>query len=221
MISICIHSDRIRRAAPVILAATLLGGVLMISPAQAQSNNRRSRSDRNTQAAAATQRSASTQNAQSVPEYEPLQRKSIFSRTPTHTGRPGGGEPTTAPAARPSVPIFIGVLLDEQQVLAVIEDSANGIMMKFQEGDVLPGTAGVLKSITLDQIEIAAPDQSVKKIHIGQTLTGEAPPEVVMTPPPDSGASAGPGGSTPAASGEGSADVAEKMRRRRQQQMGK
>lgn len=95
------------------------------------------------------------------PEYNVLTFKSIFARDRrTAIRSTTAPAPTTAPAATQTftgVPIFVGVVLEDDGCVAFLEDPTTGTITQARVGDVLPGQTGVVHDITLDYLEISVP----------------------------------------------------------------
>jgi hypothetical protein len=167
-------------------------------------------------------------------EYVLLSRKSIFaSDRHAYVERPRDyREPPkteTAPAPPPAVPVLVGVLIGDNDLIAYIEDPDTGKLWPLAAGDPLPGTYGTVVHVTLDDITIAAEGGPEHRILIGQNLAGENAASRTLSSPSysSSGSSASTSTTAPAATGpaldpnEPGISIEEKMRRRRLQQLGK
>ena len=131
--------------------------------------------------------------------------------------RMSDGGPTTsltvAPPARPEQSlVFNGATLTESQIVAFIEDTSAGKVMKLRAGEAV--ARGKLGTITLDTLEYDAGGK-VTRVQIGQNLDGNA--AVMPTSRPVS-SDASPG-STTGPSG-GASDMLEKLRLKRLQELG-
>jgi hypothetical protein len=166
-----------------------------------------------------------------------LLRKSIFAKDRRPAPSPSDFSPTSPGAAnrKPSVPILIGVMLEDTGYVAYVEDPDSGKLWPFAVGDPLPADFGTVESVSLGYMDIDKPpgepgnDASPKRILIGQTLAGETPASPALTPTYSTGTATGnsstttaPAGTLPALPGDpGALSLEERMKLRRQQQLGK
>ncbi|MEI7766428.1 MAG: hypothetical protein WCJ97_03210 [Phycisphaerae bacterium] len=175
----------------------------------------------------------SAQNARGLPaEFETLASKSIFAkdRSSRRSGR-NNNENTTIPVRTRAQPILIGVLHDDQGYVAYIEDPELGKTSSVRLGEALPLDAGTVYDLTLDALIIKGGTETapvLRRIAVGQTLAGTAPPIVAAAPAvatSDTTTTTQPGTTSatpstpPVTSGGG--DIIEQMRRRRLKELGK
>lgn len=175
----------------------------------------------------------SAQNTRGLPaEYETLATKSIFAkdRSSRRSGH-NNNENTTIPVRTRAQPILIGVLHDDQGYVAYIEDPELGKTSSVRLGETLPLDAGTVYDLTLDALIIKGGTETapvLRRIAVGQTLAGTAPPIVAAAPTVatnDNATTTQPGTTsatpptTPVTSGSG--DIMEQMRRRRLKELGK
>jgi hypothetical protein len=166
-------------------------------------------------------------------DYALLSRKSIFARDRrAYVERPRTdwgtstqrNESNPAPAP-PAVPVLVGVLVGDQDLIAYIEDPDSGKLWPIAAGDPLPGTYGTVRRVTLDDITIGRENESDRRIAIGQNLAGEAASSRTLSSSlSDSGTSSTSGTATtgPALDpNEPGISIEEKMKRRRAQQVGR
>jgi hypothetical protein len=159
------------------------------------------------------------------PDYEVLNRKSIFSKDRTRASDRGGrgfDRGVSFPrAAQP--PVFIGTVLEDDGFVGFIESPDSGQLLQIHRGDKLPNGAGSVAELTLDYLEIApdpaSPQLPPKRIVVGQTLLGAAPVLPAASTEP-SGAEGAATTTAPASSGAADSLI-ERLRRRRQQELGK
>jgi hypothetical protein len=149
--------------------------------------------------------------------FQVLLHRSIFSREPL---RPGSGP--TGPAVRlfestgPSgPPVFIGAVRDETgSCVAFLEDPQTGKTAVVAVGQRLEqGTTrlGSVEQVTLDALVLRPTDGGPsRRIEVGQTLTGEARPDLTATAAADTTQPAGGASGSPAAT-----DPREILRQRR------
>jgi hypothetical protein len=175
----------------------------------------------------------SAQSSRGLPaEYETLATKSIFAkdRSSQRVWR-NTTENATLPARTRAQPILIGVLHDDQGYVAYIEDPELGKTIAARLGETLPLNAGTVYDLTLDALIIQSGTEAepvLRRIAVGQTLAGMAPPIVAPTSTPvatnNSATTTQPGTTSatpstpPVTSGGG--DVIEQMRRRRLKELG-
>jgi hypothetical protein len=141
-------------------------------------------------------------------EYEVLSRKSVFARDRVSR------LPTTSFARRdettaPSKPVLIGIVLQQDGCVAVMEAAGAGRFTELHPGDKIPDSQATVLAINLDYMELAAPgDAAPKRVYIGHDIEGaEAPVAATMATTAPAGAPI-----------EGD-DLLSRMRRRRQQEM--
>jgi hypothetical protein len=160
-------------------------------------------------------------------EYVLLAQKSIFARDrrpyvpPRERREDTRPAETTAAPKPPAIPVLVGVLIGDDDLIAYIEDPDSGKLWPLAAGDPLPGTYGNVVKITLDDIIIAPENGPERRIGIGQNLAGEAVASKTASSssesPTTSFATTAPAGDP----NEPGISIEEKMRRRRLQQLGK
>ena len=126
--------------------------------------------------------------------------------------------PPVIPMARPEKSLlFNGATNSDGQLIALIEDTAAGRILKLKVGD--PVARGKVASITLDTFDYDSAGK-VQRVMLGQNLDGEA--SSATTRPTTVTATSGPSGE-PAPPGTGGgplADIMERMRLKRALEMG-
>jgi hypothetical protein len=154
--------------------------------------------------------------------YGILSERNIFLRD-RHRSRSGRDEPSSRPAPPPRLPeetlVLTGVVFEEGECRAYVENMENGSVIKLRIGE--PVSRGIVSHIQIDAIEY---EQAGRRtwIEIGRSLTGAA----VTTAPSrellaESGSTTQPAGSTPLPNpNDPNLSIEEKMRLRRLQELG-
>lgn len=133
--------------------------------------------------------------------YAVLDTRSIFikgdqttaSSAPRVIGDIGSGG--FLPNRQASALIFNGVILVNDEALAMIEDSYTGNVVKVHAGDLISG--GRVTGITFGDLAYEASGQT-RHVEIGQTLEGQAPSSSSYSPPVAAGPTSMPAGGLPA-----------------------
>lgn len=71
----------------------------------------------------------------------------------------------------PPAPIFTGVLDEQSEFQAFLEDSRTGRLSLVKIGQTIP--QGRIEEITLDYLTLRTSDGQLRKVTLGRTLTGE------------------------------------------------
>ena len=148
------------------------------------------------------------------PAYKIMRHKSIFSRNRiTYSRRPGPARP--APPPRPMAPVFIGVLRDGSNIMAILESPRDGSITAVRAHSTVPGPfGGLITHITLQNLKIMRRGKPLQTVTLGDNLNGTS------APLPAASASAAPasaGSSGPPVS-PAQARIIEMLRRQRQQE---
>ncbi|HMO25042.1 MAG TPA: hypothetical protein PKB10_02125 [Tepidisphaeraceae bacterium] len=168
-------------------------------------------------------------------EYGVLSEQNMFHRERRRPSPPSTRPTTTTPPAAPERAfVLVGVVFEDGQVRAYIEDGNTGSIRRLTAGEAI--ARGTIAAIEIDAVAYEH-NGDVRWIELGHDFTGALPQGVSAgpSPPPAPAASggangtastpAGAGGSTPApAAGvdpnEPGISVEERMRRRRAAQQG-
>lgn len=117
---------------------------------------------------------AATPSSRMPAEFDVLTRKSIFSNLPGRLANDRGSHHVSTPP--PGLPVLVGIIREENKVVAIVEDPATGKVHRLLPGDSLPQNGGIVGDLTLDAMTIkGATEAAAKKIAVGQTITGTAP----------------------------------------------
>jgi len=142
-----------------------------------QNSNNSSRRDRNSRRGRGN-RDSSAAVVLAADPYAILDTRSIFIKGDQRTA--GSGPRSTGenasggifPNRQASALIFNGVILVNDEALAMVEDSATGTVVKVHAGDQISG--GKVTGITFGDLAYEANGQ-MKHVEIGQNLEGRAP----------------------------------------------
>ena len=154
-------------------------------------------------------------------EFAMLVSRSVFvhGRMPVDSPpRERSNEGPPIPMARPEKSLlFNGATNSDGQLIALIEDTAAGRILKLKVGD--PVARGKVAGITLDTFDYDSAGK-VQRVVLGQNLDGEA--SSATTRPTTATATTGPSGEpAPLSTGGGPlADIMERMRLKRALEMG-
>ena len=156
-------------------------------------------------------------------KYQILLQRSLFSRERIRTAsvsRPSNITPTP-PRHNPSS-VFTGVVKDENEYTAFLENSRTGKATLVRVGQVLP--EGTVVQITLDALFLRLADQSEpRRIDLGRTLSGEtATSATSATTPPtstDTATTSTAEATTTPAAGEAAMSSIERLKLRRKKEM--
>ncbi|HEY8669152.1 MAG TPA: hypothetical protein VIL86_21055, partial [Tepidisphaeraceae bacterium] len=172
-------------------------------------------------AAPTTQPSPPAQSSRSLPsEFSLLRARSIFTKSrisirgdePVHSSTTAS---TTAPAARPEQSIvFDGALDTDGEMIAFLEDTIAGRMLKLRVGDSV--ARGKITEISLSYLDYTSND-AVIRVSIGQTLDGGEGPAVSSRAAVAAGTTAP--ASAPSDTGSGD-DIIQRLKQKRLQELG-
>lgn len=160
-------------------------------------------------------------------KYQLLNSRSIFSKTRLMGGgRTMGAEPQMERPPAVFTPVFVGVLYDNTEWVAYLEDprGGNNAVIQVRAGDTLPQNNGKVEQITLEYMLVRSSSGQIFRIDMGRAINGGMRPTqdeletaertvgTLTKPAEATGASAGAGSDNPD-------DPVARLRRRRQQEL--
>jgi hypothetical protein len=200
----------------------------MKAQASSSDNSNNSRQGRNNRRTRGNRDSSATPVILASDPYAVLDTRSIFIKgdqtTASNAPRSIGDNASGAifPGRQASALVFNGVILINDEALAMVEDSNSGVVVKVHAGDLISG--GRVTGITFGDLAYEANGQ-IKHVEIGQNLEGRVPsssgysgapvaaPTSMPAGAPAGGAVASPPGSS--TSGMSLTDIEAKLKARR------
>lgn len=159
------------------------------------SRSKSSKSGRSDRSSSSSDRSSSSDSSAggATDDYRLLVTKNIFVRDRTSRG-PRPDQPRPTPPAPERGMVLRGIVAQDQEQLAYIENLATNEVLRVMAGQ--KAGPGVVQSVGTDSIQFQAGEQ-VRKVQIGMTLEGKDAPDMAsMTTAtqPSGGSSTQPGG---------------------------
>ena len=154
--------------------------------------------------------------------YQVLVERNIFSRDRARAVQ-RRAEATLTPVPNPDRYIVLtGIVVQDEEYIAFLEDSRDGITVRARTGDVV--ARGRLKNIAFDHVEYETNGDSVT-VDVGQSLGRASPASMPASGSEEVGRAVEPSADrTPAAAGsarDADQNLLERLRQRRQRELGK